>query len=61
MLQDDPSQKTSSLDIRGRPALDRETVSATQALVEAGLMAGQAVKQRGIGRATDYRIARAAR
>ena len=45
----------------GRPALDRETVSATQALVEAGLTAGQAAKQLGIGRATAYRIARSAR
>jgi DNA invertase Pin-like site-specific DNA recombinase len=45
----------------GRPALDQETVSATQTLVEAGLTAGQAAKQLGIGRATAYRIARAAR
>ena len=45
----------------GRPALDRETVSATQALVEAGLTARQAAKQLGIGRATAYRIAKAAR
>lgn len=35
----------------GRPALDQETVSATQTLVEAGLTAGQAAKQLGIGRA----------
>ena len=45
----------------GRPALDQETISATQTLVEAGLTAGQAAKQLGIGRATAYRIARAAR
>ena len=45
----------------GRPALDRETVSATQALVEAGLTAGQAAKQLDIGRATAYRIAKVAR
>ena len=45
----------------GRPALYRKTVSATQALVEAGLTAGQAAKQPGIGRATAYRITRAAR
>ena len=45
----------------GRPALDRQTVSATQALVEAGLTAGQAAKQLGIGRATAYRITKAAR
>ena len=42
----------------GRPALDRETVSAAQALVEAGLTAGQAAKQLDIGRATAYRITR---
>ena len=45
----------------GRPALDQETISATQTLVEAGLTAGQAAKQLGIGRATAYRIAKAAR
>ena len=45
----------------GRPALDQETVSAAQTLVEAGLTAGQAAKQLGIGRATAYRITRAAR
>ena len=45
----------------GRPALDRETVSAAQTLVEAGLTAGQAAKQLGIGRATAYRIAKVAR
>ena len=45
----------------GRPALDQETISATQILVEAGLTAGQAAKQLGIGRATAYRIAKAAR
>ena len=45
----------------GRPALDLETVSAAQTLVEAGLMAGQAAKQLGIGRATVYRITKAAR
>ena len=36
----------------GRPALDGETVSAAQTLLEAGLTAGQAAKQLGIGRAT---------
>ena len=45
----------------GRPALDRETVSAAQALVETGLTAGQAAKQLGIGGATAYKIARSAR
>ena len=45
----------------GRPPLDRETVSAAQTLVEAGLTPGQAAKQLGIGRATAYRIAKAAR
>ena len=40
----------------GRPPLDGETVSATQTLVEAGLTAGQAAKQLGIGRATAYRV-----
>lgn len=45
----------------GRPALDQETVSAAQTLVEAGLTAGQAAKQLGIGRATAYRIAKATR
>ena len=45
----------------GRPALDQKTISATQTLVEAGLTAGQAAKQLGIGRATAYRIAKAAR
>ena len=45
----------------GRPALDRDIVSATQTLVEAGLTAGQAAKQLGIGRATAYRITKAAR
>ena len=45
----------------GRPPLDRETVSAAQSLVEAGLTPGQAAKQLGIGRATAYKIAKAAR
>ena len=45
----------------GRPPLDRETVSAAQTLVEAGLTPGQAAKHLGIGRATAYRIAKAAR
>ena len=45
----------------GRPPLDRETVSAAQTLVEAGLTPGQAAKQLGIGRATACRIAKAAR
>ena len=45
----------------GRPALDREIVSAAQALVEAGLTAGQAAKQLDIGRATAYRITRSVR
>ena len=40
----------------GRPALDGETVSAAPTLLEAGLTAGQAGKQLGIGRVTaqDY-------
>ena len=45
----------------GRPALDRETVSATQALVEGGLTVGQAAKQLGIGRATAYKITKSVR
>ena len=45
----------------GRPPLDRENVSAAQSLVEAGLTPGQAAKQLGIGRATAYKIAKAAR
>ena len=45
----------------GRPALDRETVSAAQTLVETGLTAGQAAKQLGIGRATAYKITKAVR
>ena len=45
----------------GRPPLDRENVSAAQPLVEAGLTPGQTAKQLGIGRATAYRIAKAAR
>ena len=45
----------------GRPPLDRENVSAAQTLVEAGLTPGQTAKQLGIGRATAYRIAKAAR
>ena len=45
----------------GRPALDGETVSAAQALVEAGLTAGQAAKRLDIGRATAYRITKSVR
>ena len=45
----------------GRPPLDGETVSAAQTLVQAGLSPGQAAKRLGIGRATAYRIAKAAR
>ena len=45
----------------GRPPLDRETVSTAQSLVEVGLTPGQAAKKLGIGRATAYRIAKAAR
>ena len=45
----------------GRPALDGETVSAAQTLVEAGLTAGQAAKQLGIGRATAYRVTKGTR
>ena len=45
----------------GRPPLDPETVSAAQKLIEAGLSPARAAKQLGIGRATDYRIAAAAR
>jgi len=41
----------------GRPSLGRETVSALEKLIEAGLTAGQAAKQLGIGRSTAYRIA----
>ena len=41
----------------GRPALDPETVSAAQKLIEAGLSPARAAKQLGIGRATAYRIA----
>ena len=48
-----------------RPPLDRrhcrETVSAAQTLVEASLTPGQAAKQLGIGKATAYRIVKAAR
>ena len=43
-----------------RPGRPRETVSAAQTLVEAGLTPGQAAKQLGIGRATACRIAKAA-
>lgn len=42
----------------GRPKLDVDTVSAIQKLIEAGLTAGQAAKQLGIGRSTAYRIAK---
>ena len=42
----------------GRPKLDADTVSAMQKLIEAGLTAGQAAKQLGIGRSTAYRIAK---
>ena len=45
----------------GRPALDPETVSAAQKLIEAGLSPARAAKQLGIGRATAYRIASAVR
>ena len=45
----------------GRPPFDRETVSAAQSLVEAGLTPGQAAKQLGIGRTTACKIAKAAR
>ena len=41
----------------GRPALDSETVSAAQKLIEAGLSPASAAKQLGIGGATAYRIA----
>ena len=41
----------------GRPALDPETVSAAQKLINAGLSPARAAKQLGIGRATAYRIA----
>jgi len=40
----------------GRPALDSDTVEALQNLVAAGMSAGQAAKQLGIGRSTAYRI-----
>jgi DNA invertase Pin-like site-specific DNA recombinase len=39
----------------GRPSLGGETVSALEKLIEAGLTAGQAAKQLGIGRSTAYR------
>lgn len=42
----------------GRPKLDADTISAMQKLIEAGLTAGQAAKQLGIGRSTAYRIAK---
>lgn len=42
----------------GRPKVDTETVSAMHKLIEAGLTAGQAAKQLGIGRSTAYRIAK---
>ena len=45
----------------GRPPLDPETVSAAQKLIEAGLSPARAAKQLGIGKATAYRIAAAAR
>ena len=45
----------------GRPALDPETVSAAQKLIEAGLSPARAAKQLGIGQATAYRIAAAVR
>ena len=45
----------------GRPAVDPETVSADQKLIEAGLSPGQAAKQLRIGRATAYRIAKTMR
>ena len=45
----------------GHPALDQETILATQTLGEAGLTAGQAAKQLGLGGATAYRIAMATR
>ena len=45
----------------GRPALDPETVSAAQKLIEAGLSPARAAKQLGIGRATAYRIAASVR
>jgi DNA invertase Pin-like site-specific DNA recombinase len=41
----------------GRPSLEKETVSALQKLIGAGLTAGQAAKQLGIGRSTAYRVA----
>jgi DNA invertase Pin-like site-specific DNA recombinase len=41
----------------GRPSLNKETVSALQKLIGAGLTAGQAAKQLGIGRSTAYRAA----
>lgn len=42
----------------GRPKLDTETVSALQKLVKAGMTAGMAAKQLGIGRSTAYRVAK---
>jgi len=42
----------------GRPRLDSDTVLALHRLMEAGMSAGQAAKQLGIGRSTAYRLAR---
>lgn len=40
----------------GRPSLKPDTITALQNLVDAGMTAGQAAKQLGIGRSTAYRL-----
>lgn len=40
----------------GRPPLKPDTITALQNLVDAGMTAGQAAKQLGIGRSTAYRL-----
>ena len=45
----------------GRRPLDPEKADAVRRLVEAGMTAGQAARQLGIGRSTAYRIVREAR
>ena len=39
----------------GRPPLKPDTIAALQNLVDAGMTAGQAAKQLGIGRSTAYK------
>jgi len=40
----------------GRPPLDPDTIKALKNLVAAGMSAGQAAKQLGVGRSTAYRL-----